>query len=97
MISNPICGQSLGNSAGALLGGDVKRELGILERGANLAGSLQGLHAKLSNFRDKIEGVGEIKAGTSPATPYGLSPQLTESESILRACHSLMDDIVGKF
>jgi hypothetical protein len=36
-------------------------------------------------------------AGTSPATPYGLSPQITESESILRACHSLMDDIAGKF
>lgn len=97
MISNLAGGQSLGNSVGAAIGGNVPRELGILERGANVVGSLQGLHAKLSNFRDKIEGVDEIKASASPTSPYGLSPQMTESESILRACHSLLDDIAGKF
>lgn len=84
-------------SQGASIVGNVSRELGILERGAGVVSSLQGLHAKLSNFRDKIEGAGEAKCNSVPVTPYGLSPQMTESESILRACHSLLDDIAGKF
>lgn len=102
MINMQECGHIKINKDSAYhgtssLAGSGSRELSILERGAGVVSSLQDLHAKLSNFRDKIEGVGEIKAGASSVAPYGLTPQITESESILRACHSLLDDIAGKF
>ncbi|WP_338633067.1 hypothetical protein [Afipia carboxidovorans] len=75
----------------------ASRELGILERGAGVVAGLQSLYTKLSDFRDRIEGDGDCKAGSCPATPSGLSSQITEAETILRACHALLDDIAGKF
>ncbi len=81
---------------GAQIGGNTLNELGIIERAAGVVSGLQGIHAKLSNLREKIEGAGGISAGASSATPCGLVPQLIESESILSACHSLLDDITAK-
>lgn len=85
-----------GGISGSQVGVNTPTELGILERGAGVVSGLQGIHAKLSNLREKIEGSGGLSAGISPATPCGLVPQLIESESILSACHSLLDDITAK-
>jgi hypothetical protein len=73
-------------------------ELGIIERAAGIASGLQALHNKLGSISDKIEGngAGNCKATTTPA-PHGLRSQLSAAESVLRACHSLLDDIAGKF
>ena len=89
---------SCGAVGGVGIGGvQASRELGILERGAGLVSSLRNLNTKLADFRDRIEGAGACKAGSSPATPSGFSSQITEAETILRACHALLDDIAGKF
>ena len=98
MLLNQESGLAYKNVAGGIgTVGNVPRELSILERSSGVVSSLQSLHAKLSDFRDKIEGAGEAKGDLAHNAPYGLTPQITESESILRACHSLMDDIAGKF
>jgi hypothetical protein len=72
-------------------------ELGMIERAAGIANGLQSLHDKLGNLRDKIEGSGENCGKANAPTPHGLRSQLSEAESVLRACHSLLDDIAGKF
>jgi hypothetical protein len=71
-------------------------ELGMIERAGGITNGLQALHGKLGSLRDKIEGSGACGNETKPE-PHGLRSQLSESESILRACHSLLDDIAGKF
>lgn len=85
---------------GAGLGGAVlnkPRELGLIERSVGVVTGLQSLHEKLGLLRDKIEGGGADCGKESSPTPSGLPGQLSESESVLRACHSLLDDIAGKF
>ena len=74
------------------------RELGLIERASGVAGGLKSLHTKLGDLRDKIEGngVSGMSNAQTEAMP-GLPSQLSESESILRACHSLLDDLAGKF
>jgi len=88
--------------AGVQLGGAVyappKPELGMTERASCVARGLQALHDKLGTVRDKIEG--NSQASGKPCTPVsggGLRGHITEAESILSACHSLLDDIAGKF
>lgn len=71
-------------------------KLGLIERSIGVVTGLQSLHAKLGHLRDKIEGNGACGNESSPS-PAGLAGQLSESESVLRACHSLLDDISGKF
>lgn len=87
--------------AGVPLGGAVyappKAEVGMIERAAGVAAGLQSLHDKIGSIRDKIEGSGVAGGKNSTPTPAGLRSQLSEAESILRACHSLLDDIAGKF
>jgi len=93
-----LAGAPIGlGGCGAVKLQDAPRELGILERGAGVVAGLQSLYTKLSDFRDRIEGDGDCKAGSCPATPSGLSSQITEAETILRACNALLDDIAGKF
>jgi len=74
----------------------AKLELGMIERAAGVTNGLQALHDKLGSLRDKIEGNGACGNEIKPP-PNGLAGQLSEAESILRACHSLLDDIAGKF
>lgn len=71
-------------------------DLGLIERSIGVVTGLQLLHAKLGYLRDKIEGNGAC-GKDSPPCPAGLEDQFSESESVLRACHSLLDDILGKF
>lgn len=85
---------------GARLGGavlDKPRELGLIERSIGVVTGLQSLHEKLGLLRGKIEGSDTACGECSQLTPAGLPGQLSESESVLRACHSLLDDIAGKF
>ncbi len=73
-------------------------ELGMTERASCVASGLQALFDKMGNLRDKIEG--NSQASGKPCTPVsggGLRGHITEAESILSACHSLLDDIAGKF
>lgn len=84
---------------GAGLGGAVlnkPRELGLIERSIGVVTGLQSLHEKLGELRDKIEGNGVSCKENTPMLA-GLPGQLSEAESALRACHSLLDDIAGKF
>lgn len=74
-----------------------KPELGMIERAVGVTSGLQHLHSKLSSFRDKIEGNCSACGNNEVPSPNGLPGQLSESESVLRACHSLLDDIAGKF
>lgn len=71
-------------------------ELGMVERAAGVTNGLQALHTKLGSLRDKIEGNGACGNEIKPS-PCGLVGQISEAESVLRACHSLLDDIAGKF
>ncbi len=86
-----------GVQSGGLVYAPPKPELGIVKRAAGLASSLQALHDKMGNFRDQIEGSGATANKAITPTPHGLRSQLSEAESVLRACHSLLDDIAGKF
>jgi len=74
----------------------TKLELGMIERAVGVTNGLQALHDKLGSLRDKIEGTGACGNEIKPS-PNGLAGQLSEAESVLRACHSLLDDIAGKF
>jgi hypothetical protein len=86
---------------GAQLGRVVQQvpELGMTERASCVARGLQALFDKMGNLRDKIEGNSQASAGKpcSPVSGGGLRGHITEAESILSACHSLLDDIAGKF
>jgi hypothetical protein len=73
-----------------------KLELGMIERAAGVTTGLQALHDKLGSLRDRIEGSGACGNEIKPS-PCGLTSHLSEAESVLRACHSLLDDIAGKF
>jgi hypothetical protein len=91
---NALHGQVLGGIAC----GQIKPELGMTERASCVARGLQALFDKMGNLRDKIEG--NSQASGKPCTPVsggGLRGHITEAESILSACHSLLDDIAGKF
>ena len=88
--------QAGASALGSIKNAPVKPELGLIERTIGVVTGLQSLHARLGSFRDKIEGNGTACGNDSPE-PSGLPGQLSEAESVLRACHSLLDDIAGKF
>lgn len=89
--------QAFGSSIDGLKYAPPKPEVGMIERAAGIATGLQSLHDKIGGIRDKIEGHGQAVGKNSTPTPSGLRSQLSEAESVLRACHSLLDDIAGKF
>lgn len=88
--------QAGASALGNINSASIKPELGLIERTIVVVTGLQSLHARLGSFRDKIEGNGTACNNDCP-TPSGLPGQLSEAESVLRACHSLLDDIAGKF
>lgn len=83
--------------AGQFAGANKMAEPGLIERSACVASGLKALHGKLSAFNDRLEGGASAQAGQSVPTQSGLRYQLSETETVLIACHSLLDDIAGKF
>lgn len=74
------------------------RPLGFVERASGLANGLEGLERRLELLLARIDGTGESSDGKAASTtPVGMSSCLSDAESHLRTCLSLIDELHNRF
>jgi hypothetical protein len=73
------------------------RPLGFVERAVGLAAGLDQLKDRLQSVLNRIDGNGDEIGGKTTSAMPGLGSQLSEAESHLRDCHSLIDELHARF